>query len=600
MVPQPFAESIQSENPNAQSALVTIWLVALVGTLLIWICRWTELQVYPTVLIDTDNLMRLVQAKDLLAGQGWYDPVQYRLGLESGTIMHWSRLIDAPIAAAIFIGGESFALFAWPFLLSIFVLAGLSYGAFQFGGRETLFPTIVAGFGAMWGMNRFWYGQLDHHNMQIALLIWCVVLILPKFATARTMALAGIFCALMLAVGVETLPHVAAIGIWVSCALVSNIISRKMASAFAYGITVTSLALVPVLLPYTQWANAMCDSFSIFQVTLALIGGCTLLLATTLSSTAIRLGVLGLGGLAAIAAVKLLFPACLENPFADLPPLLRELWLDQIVETQSIVEMFGQHPLKVLANFGLTFAGICVCITAIRIGYERASAILFLTLIVVATMIAAWQIRGIIFATMLSIIPLAVAVTIARDITIKSRAVAVTALTMVLYTASFAPIWSLPGHAWGPISSALLTEETSATEPEEILGESRYCYDSALYAVLRAEPTGVVLSSTNVGPKVLAETRHRAIAGPYHRNVDGIMFQIETMTGSPDEAKQLLATEGVTHIADCVNGPDAVDFTKAAPDGFQAQLIEDHTRFEWLELLPETADTPLRIFRVVL
>ncbi len=50
---------------------------------------------------DNDDVMRLVQIRDLLAGQSWFDLTQYRLGLDGGTLMHWSRLIDLPIAVLI-------------------------------------------------------------------------------------------------------------------------------------------------------------------------------------------------------------------------------------------------------------------------------------------------------------------------------------------------------------------------------------------------------------------------------------------------------------------------------------------------------------------
>ncbi|MCA1969044.1 MAG: hypothetical protein LDL42_07920, partial [Rhizobium sp.] len=51
--------------------------------------------------VDNDDAMRLVQVRDLLGGQSWFDLTQYRLGLDGGTLMHWSRLVDLPIAALI-------------------------------------------------------------------------------------------------------------------------------------------------------------------------------------------------------------------------------------------------------------------------------------------------------------------------------------------------------------------------------------------------------------------------------------------------------------------------------------------------------------------
>ena len=46
---------------------------------------------------DSDDVMRLIQVKDYLAGQSWFHTDQYRLGLANGTDMHWSRIPDIPI-----------------------------------------------------------------------------------------------------------------------------------------------------------------------------------------------------------------------------------------------------------------------------------------------------------------------------------------------------------------------------------------------------------------------------------------------------------------------------------------------------------------------
>ena len=72
---------------------------------------------------DNDSLLRLVQIRDLIGGQGWFDLHQYRMGPDGGFVMHWSRLVDAPIAAIMLAGaavtgsmaiGETVALIAWP------------------------------------------------------------------------------------------------------------------------------------------------------------------------------------------------------------------------------------------------------------------------------------------------------------------------------------------------------------------------------------------------------------------------------------------------------------------------------------------------------
>ena len=50
---------------------------------------------------DPDDQLRLVQLRDFLGGQSWWDSSQYRLNAPDGAPMHWSRLIELPLAAII-------------------------------------------------------------------------------------------------------------------------------------------------------------------------------------------------------------------------------------------------------------------------------------------------------------------------------------------------------------------------------------------------------------------------------------------------------------------------------------------------------------------
>lgn len=47
---------------------------------------------------DPDDQLRLVQLRDFLNGQSWFDTTQYRLNAPEGGPMHWSRLIELPLA----------------------------------------------------------------------------------------------------------------------------------------------------------------------------------------------------------------------------------------------------------------------------------------------------------------------------------------------------------------------------------------------------------------------------------------------------------------------------------------------------------------------
>jgi hypothetical protein len=48
--------------------------------------------------VATDDAMHRVEVRDFLAGQNWFDLTQYRLNPPAGVVMHWSRLVDLPLA----------------------------------------------------------------------------------------------------------------------------------------------------------------------------------------------------------------------------------------------------------------------------------------------------------------------------------------------------------------------------------------------------------------------------------------------------------------------------------------------------------------------
>ncbi|MFT6570690.1 MAG: hypothetical protein ACJAWY_002411, partial [Sphingomonas echinoides] len=76
-------------------------------SLIAWLCiaiyfvhdRWVG--IHYLQLGDTDDNMRLMQVRAWLSGQGWYDLRQYRLNPPSGYDIHWTRIVDLPIAGLI-------------------------------------------------------------------------------------------------------------------------------------------------------------------------------------------------------------------------------------------------------------------------------------------------------------------------------------------------------------------------------------------------------------------------------------------------------------------------------------------------------------------
>src|SRR5687768_6741427 len=73
-----------------------IFLAWLTFAAIIIYSRWGPINAF--ALGDTDDNMRIMQVRALLAGQDWYDLRQYRLDPPFGADIHWSRLVDLPIA----------------------------------------------------------------------------------------------------------------------------------------------------------------------------------------------------------------------------------------------------------------------------------------------------------------------------------------------------------------------------------------------------------------------------------------------------------------------------------------------------------------------
>ena len=208
---------------------------------------------------DNDSLLRLVQIRDLIAGQGWFDLHQYRMGPEGGFVMHWSRLVDAPIAAIMLAGaavtgsmatGETVALIAWPAALmatAIFLLVRIGKTV---GDDWAILPRFIIGAAALHFIGIFAPGNIDHHNVQLVLSLAVLAALSAPESGFRQGCAAGICAVLSLAVGMETLPYVAVAGLCVAARLLIGgrahaALAAGFGAAFAAAAAIAFVATVP-------------------------------------------------------------------------------------------------------------------------------------------------------------------------------------------------------------------------------------------------------------------------------------------------------------------------------------------------------------------
>ena len=548
---------------------------------------------------DNDSLMRLVEVRDLLAGQGWFDLTQYRMGLPGGFVMHWSRLVDAPLALLMLAGeavtgsqhaGEAFAMTAWPLMLAGAAMFALLRLARWTGGDAAVLPAAVIGGTALHYTGQFQPGSIDHHNVQIVLMLTTLAGIVAAPRMPRAAWLAGAAAALMPAVGMETVPYVAAAGGAVAlCWWWSGCEERQTATRFGLAFAAVSFAaLVTTVAPH-NWFATQCDAFSGGQAGAALLAGFGLSIATasrfagTRSRRAAVLVVLG-AALAAFAALA--FPQCLADPYAALDPRLKRFWLDSIVEAQSFARLVRSEPVMLAGYYGTPFlaAGLLAA-RFFRLRFTRGELIVA-GFLAVGLLVSLWQVRGATFTLPLAVLPLSAWVGRLRLATRRHATGGANLKMAAAWLASLSIMWAGAAEAATSLFDAA-DQEPAATDA---------CYRNADFAALGALPAATVLAVSNLGAAIIANTGHRVLAGPYHRNVAGNLAALNALMSPPDKARQIASDNDVTLVAYCAGNPETKALATWAPDGLAAALEAGRVP-AWLTPVGKPSD-PLTIYRI--
>src|SRR3954467_5177844 len=318
--------------------VLAFWLVT---SALLLASRWASIRGFG--LGDTDDNMRIMQVRAWLDGQGWYDLRQYRLNPPYGADIHWSRLVDLPIAGLKlalqpFLGGrdaEKAAVAVAPLLPML-----LAFGATALIARRLVAPLayplaiaiLLCGHSArsMWTPLR-----IDHHGWQLALLLTALAgLADPK--RARGGAILGLATALSVTIGLEMLLYLALLGgIVVLLWLRDAGEARRLAT---YGGALAGGTALGFLL-FASYANRapVCDALSpVWLSALAAAGAIAVVLGFVSPANAcLRLGCAALGGALLAAAFVHFWPNCLGR-LENVDPEANYLWLRNVLEARPI------------------------------------------------------------------------------------------------------------------------------------------------------------------------------------------------------------------------------------------------------------------------
>ncbi|MEG3180958.1 AcrB/AcrD/AcrF family protein [Sphingomonas sp. LT1P40] len=574
------------------------WTLLVWGVIVGWFLwdRWGGIN--GLALSDTDDNMRLMQVRGLLAGQGWYDLRQYRLSPPEGLDIHWSRLVDLPIAALIlifkpFVGvpmAERLACGIAP----LFPLA-VTMGAMGATVRRLIAPTawpiaIIILMGCTATMIMFMPLRIDHHGWQLAFLSLAVMgLTDPR--RARGGLIVGLSSAASLTIGLELLPYCAMAGAIVALRWIWDADEVRRMQGYALGLAGGSTAGFVLFASNANYAMR-CDAQTPVWLSVTITAGALLFALSLLNpaNRAVRVGLAALAGAAIVGGFATLFPNCLSRP-EGVSQELADTWLNNVREARPIyMHTFRMgFPLAVLPIIGIIGAGVSAwraktidqLVAWVAIGLFTAFAGAMLL----------WQVRAGPAAQLLAV-------------------PGSTALAWIVVP------WFL-NHKWMPVRilgsaaafllvsglfAGFVVKYIQVDKPQParatVARANARCASAAGMAMLnRALPPSTLFTHVDLGPRLIVMTHHNGIAGPYHRNERAILDVHHAFTGPAQAFRPIARRYGAQYLLVCPNMAESTVYRARNRDGFYGQLAKGKVP-SWLEPVTLPAKAPYRLWRI--
>ena len=552
---------------------------------------------------DTDDAMRLVEVRDFLNGQGWYDPTQYRLDAPYGASMHWSRLIDAPIAALILMlhplfgaGAETAAAYVYPLLMLLGLFWLSARLSVRLAGPDGLLPGLALPAFSLVTVADFPPGRFDHHSAQILLLLLLALTTIDALERPRRALWAGIAAAVAIAIGIESLPGV------VSAILAFGLVwvlDRRHAVAlrwFGLSFAGASLVCLALALPPDRWLLPACDAISIVYAAAAVGTGIAFVALSLADPTTLRSRLVAgaIAGAALVAVVIGLFPECLRGPYAALDPWLVHNWLDRIEEAQPIHVAVAANPIYVVAVTAPALLALAV--TAWQIVRSDAQArprwIAYAAFLVVAVLVAVVQVRGTRMAASLAVPAGAALIVGARALYLRRPRLG-SVLGLVAGWIGFAGLGL--ALAVGAVATIVTSAEPAPANAAPTPTQAD-CRQPEAFAALAMLPPTRIMAPIDLGAHLLLFTPHAVVAAPYHRDQDGVRDTFRFFNDPIGEARQILTARGIGLVVICPAMPELRGLPGAAANSF-VRLLPEGKLPAWLTETTQPGGA-LRVFSV--
>ncbi|WEK45369.1 MAG: hypothetical protein P0Y56_10005 [Candidatus Andeanibacterium colombiense] len=582
---------LHTEERTPWGRIALVWLVF--ATLLLALA-WTRIRTgaFP----DPDDTLRLVQVRDLLAGQNWFDLHQYRIDPGASPIMHWSRLVDVPLAATMLLlrpllgaaHAELVATVAVPLLTLAVVLAAAGHIATRLCGRNVaVLACLVCGMSPPL-LSQLQPLRIDHHGWEVV----TVLLALAALMTRRPWrggALAGIALAAGLSISLEILPLAAAFGAVLLLRWLRDPRERGWLAAFLASLALALAGLFALTRGFGDLID-YCDVVSPPYMAFFALAALGPLAAATKPRLPLgaMLGIVGIAGLAGVAVFVHLAPQCLAGPFGNLDPLVREYWYDHVLEGRPVwLQPYDQAIPAVLQGLIALAAAVALWRKSAP-GPNRDLRVDYLLLLAAAFAAGLMTWRSMDFACAIASAPLGWAayrllLRFRSARTPKGRLGATLAAIMVL----------LPST---PVAIARVVAPTTLPEAQVAIRDSGCDLHEQAAALDRFAPV-TVFAPLDVSATVLERTRDGVIATSHHRAQMAMHDVILAFTSPEAQAHAIVLRHHAGYLAICTDLGEAKLYSRPAPGGLMAQLVAGKAP-EWLEPVAIGQGTTFRVWKV--
>jgi hypothetical protein len=551
-------------------------------------------------LADPDDHLRLVQVRDLIAGQGWFELFQYRINPPEGVATHWSRLVDIPLLAVILaltpmVGQASAELAAAvivPLLTLLCAMALTARIAAKLFDARAAYACCMVWIMAIMALTQLQPMRIDHHGWQIVAVLGAINGLLARDAT-RGGWIVGLSLAAGMSISLELLPFTALFAVvlglrWLRDPATSGWL-KAMMQALALGSGIFYIA--------TRGPTATevhCDTISpAYLAGFALAALLVSAIAALPKRPVVALAGL-LGGAAALTAANylLLAPQCLSGPFAELDPLVRDVWYVNVFEGMPV----WKQNLPTMAQMVIPpLAGLIVLLLAWRQARGLPKqllgdfALLLGGVLVIAVLVARFS--GV--AATLATVPLGFAI---AEWLRRAKTMPLAARLAILPLTVLAILPGIPvGFAQKALATPMVGSGSGAGDARPL---GRGCSLPASLPALRALPPATVFAPFDIGPSLLVHTRHKVIATGHHRASAAMRDVIDAYLADPAKAERIVRAHGASYLVACGDLIEARNYRVFAPKGLMAGLLAGQTP-AWLEpvALPAAAGE-LKVWKV--